>query len=149
MIIPSCEIHIRRMIWFHFVLILWWSLFLSHLVRLILPDVVVIFWIELFRVHWFPHHHFSGVHVRSFIHPRGVILELSGQTGYIWCHTRAYFPPPVVEVMIFSQICYSLQRSVERYFIFFTGHCSCDYRWDEPSARHDLRVLTVSLCMIL
>ena len=41
------------------------------------------FWIELFRVHWFPHHHFNGVHARSFIHPRGVILELSEEIGYI------------------------------------------------------------------
>ena len=106
------------------------------------------FWIKLFWVHWFPHHHFSEVHVRSFIHPHGVILELSGQTEYIRCHIEAYFSPPVVEVMVFSQICYSLHRSAKKYFICFTGHYSCDFRWDEPSARHDLRVLTASLSMI-
>ena len=32
-------------------------------------------------MHRFPHHRFSGVHVRSFIHPHGVILELSGHIG--------------------------------------------------------------------
>ena len=106
-------------------------------------------WIKLFQVHWFLHHCFSRVHVRSFIHPCGVILELSRQTKYIWCHTGAYFPSPVVEVMVFSQICYSLHCSAERYFIGFTGHYSCDFRRDEPSARDDLRVLTVSLSMIL
>ena len=105
-------------------------------------------WIKLFQVHWFLHHCFSRVHVRSFIHPHGVILELSGQTEYIRCHIGAYFSPPVVEVMVFSQICYSLHRSAKRYFICFTGHYSCDFRWDEPSARHDLRVLTASLSMI-
>ena len=32
-------------------------------------------------MHRFPHHHFSEVHVRYFIHPHGVILELSGHIG--------------------------------------------------------------------
>ena len=35
-------------------------------------------WVELLQEHRFPYHHFSGVHVRSFMHPHGVILELSG-----------------------------------------------------------------------
>ena len=47
-------------------------------------------WVELLQVHRFPHHHFSGVHVRSFMHPHGVIFELLGQIGYIWFHTGAY-----------------------------------------------------------
>ena len=47
-------------------------------------------WVELLQAHRFSHHHFSGVHVRSFMHPHGVILPFSGQIGYIWCHARAY-----------------------------------------------------------
>ena len=42
MIIPIYEIHVELMICFHFTMIPYWSLFLSHSVRLILSDVVVI-----------------------------------------------------------------------------------------------------------
>ena len=47
-------------------------------------------WVELLQAHRFPYHHFNGVHVRSFMHLHGVILELSRQIKYIWCHTGAY-----------------------------------------------------------
>ena len=70
-------------------------------------------WTELSQAHGFPRHHFSGVHVRSFVRPHGVILELSGQIGYIWCqcHTGAYFPHLAMEMIILSQICYSFHYS--------------------------------------
>ena len=107
------------------------------------------FWIELFRVHWFPHHHFSRVHVKSFIHSYGIILELSRQMGYIWCHTGAYFSPLAMEMSILSQICYCFHHSAERYRICFTSDYSCAFHQDELSAEHDVWVLIVLLAMTL
>ena len=51
--------------------------------------------------------------------------------------------------MVFSQIRCSLHRLAERYFICFIGHYSYDFRRDEPSVEHDIRVLIASLSMIL
>ena len=72
-------------------------------------------WMELSQVHRFPHHHFGGVHDKSFIYLHRVILELSGQTGCTSCYIGAYFPPLTVEMIVFSQIYYSLHYSIERY----------------------------------
>ena len=68
---------------------------------------------ESSQVHRLLYHHFSEVHVRSFIHPYGVILELSGQTRCTSCYTREYLPLLAVEIIVFSQTCYSLLYSVE------------------------------------
>ena len=85
----------------------------------------------------FPCHPFYGVHVRSFVRPHGVIRELSGQIGYTWCHTGAYFPPVAMEMIILSQICYSFHYLVERYCICLSGHYSCAFssRWAFSGAR--------------
>ena len=107
------------------------------------------FWMELSQAHGFPHHHFSGVHVRSFMHPHGVILELSGQIGYIWCHTGAYFPPLAMEAFVLSHIYYSFHHSTEIYCICFIGHYSYDFYQEELSVEHDIRVLITPLSMIL
>ena len=68
MIILSFEIHIRLMIWFHCVLILRGASLES------LSQIHIFWysrdsWTELSQVRGFPHHHFSGVHLRSFICP--------------------------------------------------------------------------------
>ena len=62
------------------------------------------------------YHHFSGVHVRSLIHPHGVILKLSGQTRCTSCYTGTYLILLVVEMIVFSQTCYRLHYSNEGYF---------------------------------
>ena len=59
------------------------------------------------------------------MHPHGVILELSGQIRYIWCHTGAYLPHLAMEMIILSQVCYSFHYSVERYCTCSIGHYSC------------------------
>ena len=74
---------------------------------------------ELSQAHRLPYHPFNGVHVRSFIHPHGVILELSGQTKCTSCYTRAYFPSLAVEMMVFSQVYYSLHYSTKGYLFAF------------------------------
>ena len=63
---------------------------------------------ELSLVSTLPYHHFSGVHVRSLIHPHRVILELSGHTRCTSCYTGVYFPLLVVKMIVFSQTCYNL-----------------------------------------
>ena len=79
--------------WFDFI-VSWYSVepLLSLSARFTFSDIVVILgWSYLRRVDsriTF----FSGVHVRSLVRHRGVILELSSQIGYIWCHAVAYFP---------------------------------------------------------
>ena len=72
--------------------------------------------IELSRVHRLSYHHFNGVHVKSLIHPHRVILELSRKTGCTSCYTGAYFPHLAMEMIVFSQACYNLHYSDERYF---------------------------------
>ena len=64
-------------------------------------------------MHRLSYHHFSGVHVKSFIYPHRDIHELSGHTECTIFYIGAYFPFLVVEMMVFSQICYSLLYSVE------------------------------------
>ena len=143
-IIPGYEIHVRSMIWFHFVLTLWGASLKSF-------SQVHTLWYShdsrtgLSHVPGFSRRHFSGVQVRSFVRPHGVILELSGQIRYIWCHTGAYFPTLAMEMIILSQICYSFHYSIEIYCICFTGHYSCAFRRDELSVEHDVRVLIAPL----
>ena len=132
--------------WFDFI-VSWYSVepLLSHSARFTFSDIVVILgWSYLRRVDSRVTF-FSGVHVRSLVRPRGVILELSGQIGYIWCHIVAYFPHLAMEMIILSQICYSFHYSVERYCICFTGHYSCVVRRDEFPVEHDVRVLIAPL----
>ena len=68
-----------------------------------------------------------GVHVRSFVHSQGFILELSGQIGYIRCHTGAHLPHLVREVIVLSQILHSFHPSAEIYCICLTDCYSCDF----------------------
>ena len=144
MITIGFEIHIGLMIRFHCVMILCGASFESF-------SPIHVFWYsrdswtELSQVLGFPRHHFNGVHIKSFTHPHGVILELSGQIIYIWCHTVAYFPRLAMEMIILSQICYSFHYSVERYCICFTGHYSCVVRRDELPVEHDVWVLIAPL----
>ena len=101
MITLGFEIHFRLMIRFHYVLILRGASFESF-------SQIHVFWYsrdswtELSQARGFPHHHYRGVHVRSCVHPHGIILELLGQIGYIWCHAGAYFPPLAMEMIILS-----------------------------------------------
>ena len=83
---------------------------------------------------------FSGVHVRSFVRPHGGTLELSGQIGYIRCHTGAHLPHLVREVIVLSQILHSFHPSAEIYCICLTDCYSCDFRRDELSMEHDVQV---------
>ena len=94
-------------------------------------------WMELSLVHRLPYHHFSGVHVRSLIHPHWVILELSGQTGCFSCYTGAYFPIFAVEMIVFSQTYYSLHYWDEVYFFALLVIVSVIGR-DEPLEEHDV-----------
>ena len=94
-------------------------------------------WMELSLVHRLPYHHFSGVHVRSLIHPHWVILELSGQTGCSSCYTGAYFSLLVVEMIVFSQTYYSLHYWDEVYFFALLVIVSVIGR-DEPLEEHDV-----------
>ena len=144
MITLGFEIHIRLMTRFHCVLILQGASLESF-------SQIHVFWYsrdsltKLSQARGFPHHHFSGVHVRSFVHPHGVILELSRQIGYIWCHTGAYFPPLAMKIIIPSQIYYNFHYSAKRYCICITSHYSCAFHRDELSMEHDVRVLIVPL----
>ena len=148
MTVLSYKIRVRLMIWFYFVLIVWGaspeSFSQIHTLWYSRDS-----WMELSQVHGFPHHHFRGVHIKPFMHPHGVILELSWQIGYIWCYTGAYLPPPAVEVIVLSQICYSFSHSTGKYFICFIGHHSCDFRRDELLVEHDVRILIALLAMTL
>ncbi|RVW37075.1 hypothetical protein CK203_084563 [Vitis vinifera] len=66
------------------------------------------------EVRGFPLHPFNEVHVRSFVRPHGVTLELSGQISF--------YP------------------STGIYCICLTDRYSCDFRRDELSVEHDVRV---------
>ena len=98
-------------------------------------------WTELSQTRGFPLHPFSEAHVRSFVRPHGVTLELSGQIGYIRCHTGAYFPHLVVEAIVLSQILYNFHPSAGIYCICLTDRYSCDVRRDELPVEHNDRVL--------
>ncbi|KAL6321309.1 hypothetical protein AAG906_016343 [Vitis piasezkii] len=82
MIIHGYEIHARSM--FDFILSGYSEEpLLSHSSRFILFGIVMIpRWSCLWCLD-FPHHHFSGVHIRSIMRPIGVILGSSRQIGYI------------------------------------------------------------------
>ena len=84
-------------------------------------------WTELSQARGFPLHPFSGVHVRSFVRPHGVTLELSGQIGCIWCHTGAYFPHLAMEAIVLSQILHSFHHSARICCICLTNCYSCDF----------------------
>ena len=146
MITLGFEIYIGLMIQFHCVLILRGASIKSL-------SQIHIFWYsrdsrtKLSQAHGFSHHHFSGVRIKSFTHPYGVILGLSGQIGYIWCHTGAYFPHSAVEAIVLSQILYSFHPSAEIYCICLTDRYSCDFCRDELSVEHDVRVLFALLAM--
>ena len=139
MITIGFEIHIELMIRFHCVLILRGASLESL-------GLIHIFWYshdswrELFQVRGFPLHPFSGVHVRSFVYPHGGTLELSGQIRYIRCHTGAYFPHLAKEEIVLSQILHSFHPSAGIYYICLTNRYSCDFRRDEFSMEHDVRV---------
>ena len=141
-------IHVKLMIWFHFVLILW-EASLESFNQIHTLWYSCDSWTELSQVSRFPRHHFSGVHIRSFTHPHGVVIELSGQIGYIWCHTGAYFPPLAVETIVFSQIRYNFHHSAKIDCICLTDRYSCDFRRDELLVEHDVRVLITLLAMTL
>ena len=106
-------------------------------------------WTELSQVRGFLLHPFSGVHVRSFVRPHGVTLELSRQIGYMRCHTGAYFPHLAGEAIVLSQILYSFHTSTGVYYICLTDRYSCDFCWDELSVEHDVRVLIAPLAMTI
>ena len=148
MIILDHKIHVRLMIWCHCVLV-------PRGASLEFFNQIHSFWYsrdswtELSRVPGFPCHHFGGVHIRSFTHPHGVPLGLSGWIWYIWRYTRAYFPFLAVEAIVLSQIHYSFHHSAERYYIRLIHHYSCDVRRDELSVEHDVRVLIALIAMTL
>ena len=95
------------------------------------------FVMELSQTPTLPYHHFSGVHVRSFIHPFGVILELSGQTKCTSCYIRACFPLLVVKMIVFSQIYYDFHYSAEGCLLTLVCHYFSDFwsRWASRGAR--------------
>ena len=144
MITLGFEVRIRWIIQFHCLLVLYGA-FLESFSRIHVSWYSHDSWTELPQARGFPCHHFSGVHDRSFVRPHGVILELSGQIGYIWCHTGAYFPHLAMEMIILSQVCYSFHYSIKRYCICFTGHYSYAVRRDELPVEHDVRVLIAPL----
>ena len=98
-------------------------------------------WTELYRVSGSPRHHLSGVHIRSFTHPHGVILGLSGRIGYIWCHTRAYFPPLAMETIVLSQTRYSFCHSAKRYCVHLIDHYSWALHLDKLSVERWSRLV--------
>ena len=94
--------------WYDFILS-WYSEepLLSHSARFILSDIVVILGRSYLRC-LDSHVNISTRYMSDLLYiPHGVILELSWQIGYIWCHTRAYFPPLAVEAIVLAHICYS------------------------------------------
>ena len=100
-------------------------------------------------MHRLPYHHFSGVHVKSLIHPHGAILELSGQTGCTSCYTGAYFPFLAMDMIVFLHICYGLHYSADGCLFTLLCHCFSDFYRDEPSEVHNSRVLTIPPSMTL
>ena len=119
------KIHVGQMVWFHFILILRGASLESF-------NQIHIFWysrdswMELSQARGFPHHHFSKVHVRSFVRLHGVMLDLSGLTSHVWCYTGAYFPSPTMETIVLSRICYSFHLTDLLYWSLFLWFLS---RW--------------------
>ena len=114
---------------------------LSRFIRLTLSDVSVTFWMESSQVRGLSQHHFVGARVRSTMHPYWVTHDSSGQIGYIWCHTGAYFPYLAVEAIVLSHIHYSFHHSAEIYGIRLTDHYSWALHRDELSVEHRSRLV--------
>ena len=116
MITLDFEIHIKLMIRFNCVMILRGASLESF-------SQIHVFWYshdswtKLSQARGFLGHHFSRVHLRSFVHPHGIILDLSGPTRYVWCYTGAYFSHSAAETIVLSQICYSFS-SLGRDIVF-------------------------------
>ena len=127
----SYEIHVRLMIRFHF----------ESFSQILLSDTVAVLgrsYVECLDPHVTI---LVGVHIRSFTHPHGVILGLSGRIGYIWCHTREYFPPLAMEAIILSHTRYSFHHSVERYCVRLTDHYSWGLHRDKLAVERSSRLL--------
>ena len=128
--------------WFGFILSGYSEeLLLSRSVSFILFDIVVIPRWSYLRCLDLPRHHFSGVHIRSFTHPHGVILGLSGQIGYIWCHTGAYFPHLATEVVVLSHVRHNFHHSAEIHYIRLADHYSWALHRYELSAERRSRLV--------
>ena len=130
MIIHGYEIHARLMIDF---ILSWYSEepLLTRSARFILFDIVVIPGWSYVECLDFPRHHFSGVHIRFVTRPIGAILGLSGQIGYIWCHTGAYFPHLAMEAIVLPHVRRSFHHPAEIYCIRLTDRCSWALHWHE------------------
>ena len=137
------DLHLCRMFddrWFHVARFLTCHTFDAILGHSTVLDEIHRSWTELSQARGFPLHPFSGVHVRSFVRPHGVTLELFGQIGYMRCHTGAYFPHLAGEAIVLSQILYSFHPSTGVYYICLTDRYSCDFLRGELSVEHDVRV---------
>ena len=64
---------------------------------------------------------FRQVHVGSSVHPHRVSHESSGQIGYTWCYTGAYFPHLAMEAFVLSHVRYSFHHSAGIYGIHLAG----------------------------
>ena len=126
--------------WFHVGRFLTCHTFDAILGHITVLDEIHRSWTELSQVRGFLLHPFSGVHVRSFVRPHGVTLDLFGQIGYMRCHTGAYFPHLAGEAIVLSQILYSFHPSTGVYYICLTDRYSCDFCRGELSVEHDVRV---------
>ena len=140
----SFEIHIELMMRFHCVLILCGAS-LEPFSQIHIFWYSRDSWIESSRGRGFPRYHFSGVHARSLVRPRGGILELSGQIRHIRCHTGPYLPHLAREAIVLSQTLHSFHPSAGIYYICLTNRYSCDFRRDEFSMEHDVRVWIATL----
>ena len=137
------DLHLCRMFddrWFHVARFLTCHTFDAILGYITVLDEIHRSWTELSQARGFPLHPFSGVHVRSFVRPHGVTLDLFGQIGYMRCHTGAYFPHLAGEAIVLSQILYSFHPSIGVYYICLTDRYSCDFCLGELSVEHDVRV---------
>ena len=106
MITLDFEIHIRLMIRFNCVMILRGA-FLESFSQIHVFWYSYDSWTKLSQARGFLRHHFSRVHLRSFVRPHGIILNLSGPTRYVWRYTGAYFSHSAAETIVLSQICYN------------------------------------------
>ena len=138
MIIPIDEIYVKLMICFF---ILRWfpsGAFLESFSH------THTFWycrdsmMELSQAHRLTYHHFSGVHVRSLIHPHWAILESLGQTGGTSCYTRAYFPSLAAEMICFLTDFLQSSLPGRGIFVCITSHCFDDFltRWTFNGVLH-------------
>ncbi|RVW99488.1 hypothetical protein CK203_038488 [Vitis vinifera] len=90
--------------------------FLSHSVRLMLFDIVMILGRSYPRC-IDSHIIISVEYMSDLLCIHGAILELSGQTGYTSCYTGAYFPLLAMEMIVSSQIYYGFHYSAEGSFL--------------------------------